>query len=173
LLAHLQCRSNSQYPQFTTEWAVPYDKARACLLELRAWYDEEHADPDGLRPHFPVEIRFSDADDIWLSPSNGALTCWIGIVQYKPYGFNVPYRKLFERFENIVSRHGGRPHWAKAHRLRPNALRKLYPHFDDFVRVLEDVDPHGMFRNEYVSRHIFGYAGQNLDARVFKSRKSW
>ena len=43
----------------------------------------ELADPHGLRPHFPVEIRFTDADDIWLSPSSGARTCWIGIIQYK------------------------------------------------------------------------------------------
>ena len=72
-----------QYPQYTTEWAIPYDRTQACLHELRAWLDEELAAPSGLRPHFPVEIRFSDADDIWLSPSNGQKTCWIGLIQYK------------------------------------------------------------------------------------------
>jgi L-gulonolactone oxidase len=45
--------------------------------------DAEAADPCGLRPHFPFEIRFSAADDIWLSPSFGQETCWIGIAQYK------------------------------------------------------------------------------------------
>lgn len=53
------------------------------MYELRAWLDEELADPHGLRPHFPIEVRFSDVDDIWLSPSTGQKTCWIGIVQYK------------------------------------------------------------------------------------------
>lgn len=72
-----------QYPQHTTEWAIPYSNTHACLYELRAWLDEEFADPKGLRPHFPIEIRFSDSDDIWLSPSSGQRTCWIGIVQYK------------------------------------------------------------------------------------------
>lgn len=62
---------------------MPYERAPACLRALRAWLDEEHADPAGLRPHFPIEIRFTDADDVWLSPSNGAKACWIGIVQYK------------------------------------------------------------------------------------------
>lgn len=94
---------------------------------------------------------------------------WSDIISFRPYGFNVPYRKLFERFENIISRHGGRPHWAKAHHLRPDALRKLYPRFDDFVRVLGEVDPEGMFRNEYVQRHIFGRRGPDVDGRVFKS----
>lgn len=87
----------------------------------------------------------------------------------RPYGLNVPYRKLFARFEEILIRHGGKPHWAKAHPLRPEALRKLYPRFDDFVSVLEDVDPHGMFRNPYVQRHIFGKHGEEFGDRVYKA----
>ncbi|KIJ61238.1 hypothetical protein HYDPIDRAFT_97107 [Hydnomerulius pinastri MD-312] len=161
---NLECR----YPQHTTEWAIPYENTEACLEDLHSWLAKEFADPGGLRPHFPIEVRFSDSDDIWLSPSNGQKTCWIGIVQYKPYGYEVPYKKLFERFEAILFRHGGRPHWAKAHHLRPETLRALYPRFDDFVGVLQDVDPRGMFRNEYVQRHIFGKMGPEYNGRVFK-----
>ncbi|TFK29084.1 L-gulonolactone/D-arabinono-1,4-lactone oxidase [Coprinopsis marcescibilis] len=162
---NVDCR----YPQHTTEWAVPLKNSQACLREFRDWLNQEFADPHGVRPHFPVEIRFSASDDIWLSPSNGQQTCWIGIVQYKPYGFNVPYRRLFTGFENIVSKYQGRPHWAKAHKLRPDDLRKMYPRFDDFVRVLESVDPQGILRNEYVQRHIMG---RPIDGRVFKPRKA-
>ncbi|KAI0789166.1 L-gulonolactone D-arabinono-1,4-lactone oxidase [Abortiporus biennis] len=164
---NLDCK----YPQFTTEWAIPYDNTTSCLRDLRNWLDQEQSDPHGLRPHFPLEIRFSDGDDIWLSPSGGQRTCWIGIIQYKPYGLNVPYRKLFQRFEDILSKHGGRPHWAKAHRLRPEDLRKLYPRFDDFIAVLEDVDPKGIFRNEYVQRHLFGKTEAEFNERVFKRLK--
>ncbi|KAG9311081.1 D-arabinono-1,4-lactone oxidase-domain-containing protein [Chiua virens] len=155
-----------RFPQHTTEWAIPYENTQPCLHDLHSWLAREFADPRGLRPHFPIEIRFSDSDDIWLSPSNGQRTCWIGIVQYKPYGLEVPYSDLFDRFEAIMFRHGGRPHWAKAHPLRPDTLRTLYPRFDDFIRVLQDVDPHGIFRNEYVQRHIFGKA--DCDASVFR-----
>ncbi|KZT24955.1 L-gulonolactone D-arabinono-1,4-lactone oxidase [Neolentinus lepideus HHB14362 ss-1] len=165
---NLDCK----YLQYTTEWAVPYDKAKACLYDLRSWLQDEHSNPRGLRPHFPIEIRFTEADDIWLSPSNGQRTCWIGIIQYKPYNLKVPYRKLFERFENVLRRHGGRPHWAKAHPLRPEDLRQLYPRFHDFIGVLEAVDPHGMFRNEYAQRHLFGRRGPEVDDRVFKSSQS-
>jgi len=156
-----------RYPQYTTEWAVPYEKSQVCLRELRNWLGQEYRDPNGIRPHVPVEIRFSAPDDIWLSPSNGQRTCWIGIVQYKPYGFNVPYRRFFGGYENIVARHQGRPHWAKAHQLQPEGLRKLYPHFDDFVKVIEEVDPNGMFRNEYIQRHIFGLP---VSGRIYKLR---
>ncbi|KAI0270642.1 L-gulonolactone/D-arabinono-1,4-lactone oxidase [Gloeopeniophorella convolvens] len=141
-----------------------------CLRELRNWMDSEFADPHGLRPHCVLEIRFSDADDIWLSPSYGQRTCWIGVVQFKPYGFSVPYRALFERFERIMIRHSGRPHWAKTHSLRPNALSALYPRFDAFRELLQTIDPDGVFRNEYVSRHIFGASGARYGERVFKAR---
>jgi hypothetical protein len=72
-----------KFPHHTTEWSIPYEEAKACLLEIRTWLRRELADSNGLRPHFPVEIRFSSADDIWLSPSNGRRSCWIGMIQFK------------------------------------------------------------------------------------------
>ncbi|KAF8904784.1 gulonolactone oxidase Lgo1 [Gymnopilus junonius] len=161
---NVDCR----YPQHTTEWAIPFENTQACLREFRDFLRKEYQDPNGIRPHFPVEIRFSASDDIWLSPSYGQLTTWIGIVQYKPYGFNVPYRRLFEAFEDIVIRHRGRPHWAKAHPLGTDSLRKLYPHFDDFKRVIDKVDPDAIFCNEYVQRHIMG---KPIDPRLFRAFK--
>ncbi|KAF7351827.1 FAD-binding PCMH-type domain-containing protein [Mycena venus] len=161
---NVECR---QYPQHTTEWAIPFKNAQTCLRDLHDWMDKEAADPNGIRPHFPFELRFSAQDDIWLSPSYGQETCWIGIAQYKPYGFNVPYRRFFAGYEAIVARHGGRPHWAKAHHYAPDTLRKLYPHFDDFVRLIHEVDPDGIFRNEYVRRHVLG---EGVGERVFKGR---
>jgi L-gulonolactone oxidase len=73
----------TQYPQHTTEWAIPLQNSKPFLRELRFWLVQQHLDPNGVRPHFPVEIRFSAADDIWLSPSNGQTMCWVGLVQYR------------------------------------------------------------------------------------------
>lgn len=66
----------------------------------------------------------------------------------------------------------GRPHWAKPHNLGPAQLRTLYPHFDEFINVLERVDPTGMFRNENIKRHIFGEQGSLVSARLFKQHKA-
>ena len=85
---------------------------------------------------------------------------------YRPYGFNVPYRKLFQAFEEIVGRYQGRPHWAKPHLLQRDDLRALYPCFDNFTQVLDIVDPNSIFHNEYIQRHIMG---KWIDPRVFKS----
>lgn len=73
----------SQYPQHTTEWSIPFTETKQTMRELHTYLQKELASPNGIRPHFPIEVRFSAADDIWLSPSSGRLTTWIGIVQYK------------------------------------------------------------------------------------------
>ena len=71
------------FPQYTSEWALDAKDAKACLEELKEYIETEEADPNGLRVHFPVEIRWSKADDIPLSPSYGRETCWIGVVTYR------------------------------------------------------------------------------------------
>jgi len=86
----------------------------------------------------------------------------------RPYGLPVRYQELFRRFEMIMTSFSGRPHWAKPHSLGPAQLRPLYPHFDDFVRVLQRVDPLGILRNECIRRHIFGEQGSAVDPRLFK-----
>ena len=77
-------------------------------------------------------------------------------------------RNFFSHFESILARHGGRPHWAKAHGLRPDDLSLLYPRFNDSVHVLDEVEPTGMFRNKYVQHHIFGRQEKEFGGRIFK-----
>jgi hypothetical protein len=50
---------------------------------MEVWLSREAADPNGIRIHFPIEIRWTKGDDIWLSPSNGRKTVYIGIVQFR------------------------------------------------------------------------------------------
>ncbi|KAJ7468632.1 D-arabinono-1,4-lactone oxidase-domain-containing protein [Mycena latifolia] len=160
---NIECR----YLQHTTEWALPAARAAPCLRALGAWLEREQGRRGGERPHFPIEVRFSAADDIWLSPSSGGETCWIGIVQYKPYDLPTRYRALFAEFERILAVHGGRPHWAKAHHLDARATRALYPAFGRFLKVVEEVDPEGIFRNEYIERHLMGGTGDGREYKVW------
>ncbi|KAK7055145.1 FAD-binding PCMH-type domain-containing protein [Favolaschia claudopus] len=166
---NVECR----YPQHTTEYALPSARAKACIAELGEWLEGEMGRWEGERPHFPIEIRFSKADDLWLSPSNGEETCWIGIVVFKPYALPARYRTLFRAFERILEAHGGRPHWAKAHRLDAREVRRLYPMFGRFLRVVREVDPEGTFRNEYIERHLFHDRsradGVQSDGREYKA----
>ncbi|KAF7297155.1 FAD-binding PCMH-type domain-containing protein [Mycena indigotica] len=159
---NIECR----YPQYTTEWAIPADRAEDCLCALSAWLKNEQDRSMGERPHFPIEIRWSAGDDLWLSPANGGKeTCWIGIVQFKPYNLPTRYRSMFAEFERVLAAHGGRPHWAKAHHLNSSQLRALYPDLGRFLEVVQKVDPDGLFRNEYIERHLLGHVS---NGREFK-----
>ncbi|PWZ01899.1 hypothetical protein BCV70DRAFT_198180 [Testicularia cyperi] len=158
------------FPQYTDEWAIPYCRAAAAIRAMRDWLDEEERAAGGERIHFPVEIRFTDADGIWLSHSQGRKTCYIGIVQYRPYNRPVRYRQLFAKFEALMRHYAGRPHWAKAHSCSPAELSQLYPHWNDFLETRQRYDPDQIFVNPYVERHLLGKVGDRVDSRVFKSR---
>lgn len=71
------------FPQYTYEGVVPLERTAACLNEMKEWLEGEMRKTDGLRHHFPIEIRFSPADDVWMSPTYQMDGCYIGIVQYK------------------------------------------------------------------------------------------
>ncbi|GAA93770.1 uncharacterized protein L969DRAFT_43873 [Mixia osmundae IAM 14324] len=156
------------FPQYTFEGVVPIENTADVLRELAQWYKEEDVKSGGLTHHFPVEIRFVEQDDIWLSPTYRMRGAYIGIMQYRPYGFPVPYKKLFASFEQLLVRHGGRSHWAKSHRTNKPALHKMYEHLDDFLEVRERVDPDNIFVNPYTRRHLFADVGEEVDMRRFK-----
>lgn len=166
------------FPQYVNEWAVPIENAKNCLEALRTWIDgtTKAIYPPGKNNnphayvHFPIEIRFSDKDDVWLSPSYGRKTCWIGIIMYRPYGKPIPYKKYFKAYEDILRSFQGRPHWAKAHESSTADFDRMYPHWKDYCAIRDKLDPNGMFANAYVKRHILGHVGELSDMRLYKSK---
>jgi L-gulono-1,4-lactone dehydrogenase len=126
-----------------SEYAIPAEAAPEVLAELRREVPKL-ADP----VVFPVEVRVAAADDIWLSTASGRASAYIAIHQYR----GLPYQAYFALFESIVAAAGGRPHWGKLHSLDAGRLRQLYPHFGDFVRMRDEVDPDGLFTNPYLDR---------------------
>ncbi|KAL2913557.1 D-arabinono-1,4-lactone oxidase [Polyrhizophydium stewartii] len=138
------------FSQYVTEWAVEWSKAPEALSRLKKFIEDN---PEVVA-HSPVEIRFVKRDDIHLSMSSGYDTCFIGIIMYRPYGKDVTKEKYWAGYEKIMEDLGGRPHWAKAHRLGPQELRKLYPKFDSFCAIRAKLDPDNVFVNDYIDRHL-------------------
>ncbi|KAJ2717605.1 D-arabinono-1,4-lactone oxidase [Coemansia sp. Benny D115] len=167
------------FPQYVNEWAVPWLNAPEALRQLRVWINAEGRKPGGVRVHFPVEVRFVRDTDVWLSPAFGQAVCYIGIIMYRPYHKSVPYKKYWQAYEDIMRTLGGRPHWAKAHRMFYYDLDRIYPRFGDFVRLREQLDPKGVFVNDYIRRHILppdhpltkGAAEQSVDGKAPGARK--
>jgi len=126
-----------------SEYAVPRHSVEAVLTELRAWFARTNAPVP-----FPVEVRFIEADDVWLSTAYERDNAYVAVHQYH----RMDPRPLFAAFESIVAEHEGRPHWGKVHTLGTERLRQLYPRFEDFRAVRERLDPGHLFTNEHVAR---------------------
>ena len=97
---------------------------------------------------FPVELRVSAGDDIWLSHGYGRDSAYIAIHQY----VGMPYEPYFRAFEKVARDLDGRPHWGKLHWRTAEDLRPAYPRFDDFLAVRERLDPDRVFANAYTAQ---------------------
>jgi L-gulonolactone oxidase len=105
---------------------------------------------DGLpfKVQFPVEVRFTGPDDVWLSHGYGRESAYVAIHQYA----GAPYEPYFRAFEQVCAALGGRPHWGKMHYRDASSLRAAYPRFDDFLAVRDRLDPDRVFANAYTER---------------------
>ncbi|KAJ1923982.1 D-arabinono-1,4-lactone oxidase [Tieghemiomyces parasiticus] len=137
------------FRQYTNEWAIPIEHTAAAIRDLNAVLANAR-----YPIHFPIEIRFVRRDDVWLSPSYGRDVCYIGVVMYKPFNKNVPYRNFWLDFERVMKSHDGRPHWAKYHLMSYEDLARVYPRLDDFLAVRRRLDPKNIFLNDYLKRHL-------------------
>lgn len=126
-----------------SEYAVPRAHARDVVLAVRDWLDRQ-------RPPltFPLELRFTGADDVWLSTGYERENAYIAMHQYH----RMDDAGAFAAFEEIVGEHEGRPHWGKLHTLDVERLQRLYPRFDDFRAVRDRLDPGRVFANDYLRR---------------------
>ncbi|CAB4614039.1 unannotated protein [freshwater metagenome] len=105
----------------------------------------------GYLLNFPVEVRFTKQDDVPLSTSYGRDSAYIAVHVFK----GMEKEPFFHDVESIMKTYEGRPHWGKMHYQTAEELRVLYPRFDDFIDVRNQMDPHRVFANDY-TRQVFG-----------------
>lgn len=125
------------------EYAVPVAAAAAVLADLR-----DAIDRSGIVTPFPVEVRFSAADDVWLSSAYGRDVCYIAVHQFH----QMDHSEYFRFAEEIFLAAGGRPHWGKIHTRTASDLATMVDRFDDFVGVRDRLDPARVFGNTYTER---------------------
>lgn len=123
------------------EYELPLENGMAALETLLGWIRKRR-----LPVAFPFEYRTVAADDIWLSPMNKGPVAAISMHQYA----RMPWQDLFCEAEAILRDHGGRPHWAKRHRLNRDDVDRLYPRAEDFRAVRRRMDPQGKFLNAHL-----------------------
>ena len=125
------------------EYAIPLDAVPDAVRAVRALIERK-----GWRISFPIEVRAAASDENWLSTAYGRNTGYVAVHRY----FREDPREYFTAVEDIMLGFGGRPHWGKMHTQTAETLRELYPRFDDFLRVRDDLDPERRFSNPYLDR---------------------
>jgi L-gulonolactone oxidase len=135
------------FRQHVDEWAIPVSETARALRRLRELIRTRR-----FRVHLPIEVRFVRADDVWLSPSYGRDSCYVGVIAYMPYGRSADHRAYFDAYEALMLDLGGRPHWAK--RFGPDAaqLSRLYPCWEMFQTLRDRLDPEDCFGNAFTDR---------------------
>jgi FAD-linked oxidoreductase len=101
-----------------------------------------------FKVQFPVEVRFTGPDDVWLSHGYGRDSAYVAVHQF----VGAPYEPYFRAVEALCEPLGGRPHWGKLHYRTAATLRPVYERFDDFVAVRNRLDPARIFANGYLDR---------------------
>ncbi len=132
------------------EYAIPLEAVPDAMREVRALIERR-----GWRISFPIEVRSAASDDNWLSTAYGRETGYIAVHRY----FREDPREYFTAVEEIMRGFGGRPHWGKLHTQTAETLREVYPRFDDFLRVRDELDPERRFANPYLER-VLGRTGE-------------
>lgn len=102
---------------------------------LQAWSEFASFLEEGrhrLGANFVVQLRFTAADEIVLSPVSGGSSKGGYYVAVATLIKNIDSQAYFRGASDIWLRHGGRPHWGKSHFLeqvgdQPNGRRKEGP----------------------------------------------
>ena len=131
---------------YEMEHALPVEALVPALKEIRAMVDRK-----GYLLNFPVEVRFTKGDDVPLSTAYGRDSAYIAVHVYK----GMECQPFFRDVEDILRAYDARPHWGKMHYREADELSKLYPRWDEFIALRDQLDPQRTFSNAY-SDTVFG-----------------
>jgi L-gulono-1,4-lactone dehydrogenase len=128
------------------EYAVPRAALSDVLAEVRALFRRRD-----WRISFPIEVRVTPPDDVWLSTAYGRDSAYIAIHVFH----SAPHEEYFADIEAVMTSVGGRPHWGKMHTRDADYLAGAYPQFSQFLAVRDLVDPDRRFTTGYL-RQVLG-----------------
>jgi FAD/FMN-containing dehydrogenase len=128
------------------EYAIPAHAAVACFQDVRRRIKQKHRKTIGWR----LLYRTVAADDAFLSSSYKKDTVSISL----HHNAGMPFWDYFKDIEPIFRAYGGAPHWGKKHTLSAKALEPLYPRWGRFLEIRRQLDPDGLFLNEFLRRTL-------------------
>ncbi|NOD74705.1 MULTISPECIES: D-arabinono-1,4-lactone oxidase [unclassified Ruegeria] len=118
------------------EYHLPPEVASDVLAEVFRRLERDHRDI-----YFPIEVRQTAGDTACLSPFQSGPRISVAIHT----DADEDHSRYFNALEPLFVEAGGRPHWGKMHSLTYRELSGLYPDFDRFCALREQLDPQGKF----------------------------
>lgn len=127
------------------EYYVPVEMGKAAFTALRDLKMNDFPDEP-----YPFEVRWTHADDAYLSPFYGqAMTVFS--VAGEPGSDYMPYLKAVD---HLLDGFQARPHWGKINFFDRERLEQRLPQFGEFCAIRDEFDPNGVFLSEY-TRSLF------------------
>jgi alditol oxidase len=132
--------------ELQTEYFVPRQHAVEAILAVERLREQ-------VGPHLMIsEIRTIAADNLWLSPCYQQACVTIHFTWKQDWP---AVRKLMPVIEKELAPFKPLPHWGKLFTMSPAELKTRYQKLPDFIQLCKKFDPHGKFRNEFLSTNIF------------------
>ncbi len=133
--------------ELQSEYFVPIEHAYEAMMAMEKLNEK-------ITPHlFISEIRTIAADDFWMSPCYKK-TCVALHTTWKQEVNAV--MNLLPVIEEQLAPFNARPHWAKLFTISPSVLQSRYEKLNDFKELINQYDPGGKFRNEFLSKNLYG-----------------
>jgi xylitol oxidase len=145
-LPHFQLAfTPSNGDELQSEYLVARDSAMQVLDTLRGMAPL-------IAPLLQVcEIRTVAADELWLSPAYRQDS----VAFHFTWRLDEPaVRTLLSTIEAAIADYRPRPHWGKVFAADAAALAAVYPRLPDFRRLAGELDPAGVFGNDYLDRYL-------------------
>jgi xylitol oxidase len=107
-----------------------------------------------VRPLLQVsELRLVAADELWMSPQYATDTLGIHFTWIRDED---AVRRVLPEVEAALEPFGARPHWGKLFVADASSIGPRYERREDFLRLVERMDPRGAFRNPWLERTVIG-----------------
>lgn len=133
--------------ELQSEYFVPRRNAVDAILAV----ERLHAQ---ISPHLMItEIRTIAADTLWMSPCYKQDSVAIHFTWQQDWP---AVSKVLPQIEKALAPYNVRPHWGKLFSVAPSVLQSRYERLDDFKKLVQTYDPQGKFRNDFLSKNLYG-----------------
>ena len=133
--------------ELQAEYFVPIEHAYEAIMAVEKLHEK-------ITPHlFISEIRTVAADNLWMSPCYKKACVAIHTTWKQEWDTVI---NLLPLMEEQLAPFNPRPHWAKLFTLAPAVLQSRIEKIADFKQLLNQHDPKGKFRNEFLDANLFG-----------------